>query len=155
MWIFDKNPPFQPSPEKIASPEQTTATPPEVDARYSPQIIPQSVSLNLSPIGTSESSTVESQLESPAVGPISTAIQNSLEYPTTPADYSNYYSAFYQSHYQQQQLQAAPNHHFTVSSLIQKVNPGAVWAGFYSNLFVHFFLSPSLLFFALLLTVIC
>ena len=60
-------------------------------------------------------------------GPIANAIQSSLgDYrpPQEVADYSNYYSAFYQAQQQAHDpnLNANyfPNHHFTVSSLIQK-----------------------------------
>ena len=138
-----------PSPEsKIASPdpiqsypqsETTSTTPPEVDQRYSPQIPSQpAVSLNLSPIG--QASSVDElptqpplTESSPPVGPISSAIQSSLGESYNPSDYSNYYSAFYQSHHADpnahqyfKSLQSSSNHHFTVSSLIQKVNPGTV-----------------------------
>ena len=65
-------------------------------------------------------------------GPIASAIQNSLGFGNTsqmssPPDYSNYYSAFYQAHTDPNapipHSNYFPNHHFTVSSLIQK--PGA------------------------------
>ena len=91
---------------------------------------------------------VPSSITSSPPGPITNAIQNSLglandyrtaaaslanghvspQIPATPGDYSNYYSAFYQAHADTNPLSHHhasyfPNHHFTVSSLIQK--PGA------------------------------
>jgi hypothetical protein len=103
------------------------------------------IHLNLSPTGLS-SSGVSSDSQHlgesahlnalTAPGPISSAIAAASGIPLTDyrnqiqPDYSNYYSAFYQSHpsdpnsLSAQSYSHFPNHHFTVSSLIQKPQVG-------------------------------
>ena len=86
-------------------------------------------------VGTSGSvASVQGNQTSPQ-GPIASAIQNTLGFGNAPGqiqttpDYSNYYSAFYQAHSDPNAALAHsnyfPNHHFTVSSLIQKPSVGA------------------------------
>ena len=104
-------------------------------------------SLNMSPTGTSSGvSSDSSHLSGLITGPITSAIAAATSTPLPvstpvsmgtvtagssyqPTDYSNYYSAFYQTHpvdpnssqlAQTGSYSHFPNHHFTVSSLIQK-----------------------------------
>ena len=108
---------------------KSAESPPPNDLKGSEMV---GTSLNLSPVGTSSGVSSDSHLSGLVTGPITSAIAaataptpsdyRNSQIPT--GDYSNYYSAFYQTHpAEQQPVNYAghfPNHHFTVSSLIQK-----------------------------------
>ena len=111
-----------PSHEPTSYAQSEVTTPPEVD--YSPPQATQHVSPIQSRDTSVDSTDLNLRIEQPttvqpAPGPIASAIQGTLGLSGDYADYSNYYSAFYQAHHQ-----TDPNHyfsnHFTVSSLIQK-----------------------------------
>ena len=102
-------------------------------------------SLNLSPTGTSSGVSSDSHLSGLVTGPITSAIAAATAPGLSgdnryqvPGDYSNYYSAFYQTHpadpnaLAQSNYSHFPNHHFTVSSLIQK--PSVAQLGVYPKL---------------------